>query len=802
MHMSLFKIHSRINIRALHTVTVTVTQPPPPPPLDLSTLISNSQSLSQTKQSHALSLTNGSLPQSITLAASLILKYATFNNINTSLYLFQQSVGYSQNAFFWNTLIRSLSIANVDDHFYTYNTMLINGIQPDDHTFPFVLKACADKCVIIKGMEIHGHVIKLGFHLDLFVNNTLLKFYGNVNEIEFARMVFDEMPDRDVVSWNTMIGVYGFSVLAVDLFREMNFMSGFKPNVATVVSVLPVCAGLQDLAMTRWIHCYVVKVGLDIQVTIGNALIDAYGKCGNVKGSKQVFSEIVNRNEVSWNALITSLSYMEYYWDALDVFKLMIDLGVTPNSVAISSMLPVLVELELFGLGRELHGFCLRMDIDDVFIANSLIDMYSKSGYSNSAINLFRTMDRKNIVSWNAIIANFSQNKGELEAVELLRQMQAHDEIPNSVTFTNVLPACSRLRLISAGKEIHARTVRTKSAQDLFVSNALTDMYAKCGCMKLARNVFNISLKDEVSYNILILGYSQTGECLASLKLLSDMGVNGLKRDVVSFMGAISACANQSVTKQGKEIHGVTIRKYFHTHLFIANSLLDFYTKSGRIDLAKKIFDRIPTKDVASWNTMILGYGLLGKLDIAIKLFESMREDGVEYDSVSYVAVLTACSHGGLVEKGKKYFDDMLVKNIKPTQMHYACMVDLLGRSGLLEEAAELIKNLTFTPDTNIWGALLGASRIYGNLKFATWAAEHLFELKPQHSGYYSILSNMYAEAGKWDEANRIRELMKSRGTKKNPGCSWVQIHDQVHAFVAGERIDNIDNEIWLAESN
>ncbi|XP_044483225.1 pentatricopeptide repeat-containing protein At4g02750-like [Mangifera indica] len=278
------------------------------------------------------------------------------------------------------------------------------------------------------------------------------------------------------------------------------------------------------------------------------------------------------------------------------------------------------------------------------------------------------------------------------------------------------------------------------------------------------------------------------------------MGLMGMMHDVVSFVGAISACGKLAATKQGKEIHAVVTRKLFHTHLFVANSLLDFYSRCGRIDIADKIFVRIPNKDAASWNTMILGYGMLGDLDMAIDLFENMRERGVQYDSVSYIAVLSACSHGGFVEKGRKYFEEMQAQNIKPTQMHYACMVDLFGRAGLMEDVVELIKNLPIIPESNIWGALLGACRIHGNIELGSWAAEHLLKLKPEHCGYYVLLSNMYAEAGKWDEANKIRELMKSRGAKKNPGYSWVQTGDQVQAFVVGEVMENSTPGLWHAE--
>jgi pentatricopeptide repeat protein len=767
-----------------------------------------SQTLSQTNQLHAFAIINGFLPQSISISASLILQYATFSHPNTSLLLFQQSLPFSRTPFLWNTLIRAYySIAGFFDSFTIYNTMIRSGVKPDDHTYPFVLKGCSDFLQIHKGMEVHGVVFKFGFDRDVFVGNTLLMLYGNCGFFVDAIKVFDEMLERDVVSWNTVIGlcsVQGFYEESFDLFKEMvAAVPVIRPNLVTVVSVLPVCANTENVVMARIVHGYVLKVGLLGHLKVGNALVDVYGKCGSGKASKKVFDEMEERSEVSWNAVITSFSFRGLYMDALDAFRSMIDAGMRPNSVTVSSMLPVLGELGLFKLGMEVHGFSLRTGIEsDIFIANSLIDMYAKSGLSHVASTIFNKMGERNIVSWNAMVANFAQNRHHFAAVELVRQMQAHGETPNNVTFTNVLPACARLGFLNVGKEIHARIIRVGYAFDLFVSNALSDMYSKCGHLSLARNVFNISVKDKVSYNILITGYSQTTNSSESLNLFSEMRLSGMMPDIVSFIGIISACANLASIKQGKEIHGHLIRKLFHTHLFVANSLLDLYTKCGRIDLATKIFDRIQHKDVASWNTMILGYGMLGELETAMNLFEAMKEDGVEYDSVSFIAVLSACSHGGLIEKGNKYFKKMKDHNIEPTHMHYACMVDLLGRAGQIEEAADLIRGLSIKPDANIWGALLGACRIYGNVELGHWAAEHLFELKPDHCGYYILLSNMYAEAGRWDEAKRVRELMKSRGAKKNPGCSWVQIGDQVHAFLVGEKIESLDNGFWLSESD
>jgi len=322
---------------------------------------------------------------------------------------------------------------------------------------------------------------------------------------------------------------------------------------------------------------------------------------------------------------------------------------------------------------------------------------------------------------------------------------------------------------------------------DLFVSNALVDAYAKCGQLSLARNIFDRSEKDDVSYNTLIVGYSQSSCCFESLHLFEQMRSAGVEYDAVSFMGCLSACANLSAFKQGKEIHGVLVRRLLSKHPFLANSLLDLYTKGGMLDTALKIFNRITQKDVASWNTMILGYGMHGQHDVALELFDLMKDDGVDYDHVSYIAVLSACSHGGLVERGKKYFNQMLAQNIKPQQMHYACMVDLLGRAGQLSESAEIIRNMPFRANSDVWGALLGSCRIHGNIELARWAAEHLFELKPEHSGYYTLLMNMYAEAGMWSESHEIRTLMKLRKVQKNPAYSWVQNGNKLQTSLVGD---------------
>ncbi|KAG0452463.1 hypothetical protein HPP92_025127 [Vanilla planifolia] len=755
-------------------------------------IILRAQSLAQTKQAHGHASASGILSYDLTSSAALIIAYSTFDDPKSSSLFFDHSPLKFRGAFLWNALVRASSRSGL--HFNSisvYNSMLQNSISPDDRTFPFALSVCSaavskDFCFRYKGRELHGSLLKLGFYSDVFVSNTLLSFYGACMDTRSARMVFDEMPNRDVISWNSMISTLSSNDLCKNSLRcffEMVRL-GLAINSVSLISVLPACGTMQDVNFCEGVHGYALKVGLDADVMVANAFIGAYGKCEEFDCSMRVFRSVTDKNDASWNSIIGVLVHSGHHTDAIEMFRDMLSGEVQPNAITVASLLPSF-EPSVFRLGREVHAYSVKNGMDsDVFVANSLLDMYAKCGRLRTGSVVFERITNRNAVSWNAMIANCAQNGDEQQAIRLLGEMQTMGETPNGVTFTNVLPACARMASLKKGKEIHARSIHDGHHLDLFVSNALVDMYVKCGRLNLARNVFNTSERDEVSYNSLILGYSQTMWCLEALLLFQEMRVMGLEHDTVSFMGALSACANIPALKHGKEVHCLLVRKLLHFKFLVSNSILDMYNRCGRIDLGRKVFDEIASKDVASWNSMIIGYGMQGELETALDLFDSMADDGVARDHVSYVAALSICSHGGMVERGKKYFGLLSENKVKLTQMHCACMVDLFGRAGRVAEAAEFIGKMPFEADSNVWGALLGACRVYGNIEVARWAAEHLFRLKPEHSGYYVLLANMYAEAGRWVEANNVRRLMKSRRVKKNPACSWVDGADHRRAFL------------------
>ncbi|KAK3136421.1 hypothetical protein QOZ80_5BG0434030 [Eleusine coracana subsp. coracana] len=746
------------------------------------------------RRAHAAALVSGALALSLPLAGALLLSYAALPDIPAARLVLRHHPLRFRSAFLWNSLSRALSSA--DHHteaLRVYNRMVWSGVRPDDRTFPFALHAAAAGAAAkdhrAKGLELHAAVIRRGHLADVFTGNTLVAFYAAFGCTSDARRLFDEMPTWDVISWNSLVSAFLASGMLDDAKRAVVGMtrSDVRVNVVSLVSLVPACGLDPEEGFGLGLHGLALKAGLDSAVNLVNALVDMYGKFGDLRASMKVFNGMPKRNEVSWNSAIGCFVHAGFHENVLELFRAMLESGVMPGTITLSSLLPALVDIGYFHLGKEVHGYSIKREMEsDIFIANSLMDMYAKFGCLQKASAVFMKIEGRNVVSWNAMIANLVQNGAETEAFRLFIEMQKNGECPNSVSLVNLLPACARMASLKMGKQIHACSIRRSLISDIFVSNALIDVYAKCGQLWLARNIFDRSEKDDVSYNTLILGYSQSPDCFESLVLFEEMRSAGIEYDVVSFMGCLSACANLSAFKQGKEIHGVLVRRLLSTLPFLANSLLDLYTKGGMLGTASKIFDRITRKDIASWNTMILGYGMHGQIDVAFKLFDLMKDNGVDYDHVSYIAVLSACSHRGLVDRGKKYFSQMVAQNIKPQQMHYACMVDLLGRAGQLSESAEIIRNMPFHANSDVWGALLGACRIHGHIELARWASQHLFELKPEHSGYYTLLMNMYAEAGMWHEANEIRTLMKSRKVQKNPAYSWVQSGNKLQAFLVG----------------
>eukprot|EP01018_Ginkgo_biloba_P029482 Gb_12585 [translate_table: standard] len=444
------------------------------------------------------------------------------------------------------------------------------------------------------------------------------------------------------------------------------------------------------------------------------------------------------------------------------------------------------------------HMFTTGLD-ENIFLQTKLVAMYAMCGSMDHARLHFNKISKRDVFLWNVLVRGYAMNGPCEEALVLYYQMKMEGILPNKFTFPFVLKACAGLSSLQEGTEIHNDIVKFGFGSDIFVGNSLVAMYAKCGNIEIARQVFDKMFKrNVVSWSALIAGYVHMGHSREALTLFNEMHLHGIKPNLVATVSVLPACSHISALQQGKQIHGHIIKCGFWSNVIVGNALVDMYAKCGSVDIARHVFDKLSERNVISWSTMIDGYGMHGHGEDALALFSDMQQKGMKPDDITFVSVLTACSHAGLVDEGWRYFHCMSRDySITPRMRHYACMVDLLGRSGLLDEAYDFIKKMPLEPNAVVWGALLGACRIHRNVVLGEHVAERLFDLEPENVGCYVLLSNIYAEAGRWDAAAKVRTMMKDRGLKKIPGCSFIEVDNRVHPFFMADRLHPQSERIY-----
>eukprot|EP01018_Ginkgo_biloba_P020997 Gb_22288 [translate_table: standard] len=667
------------------------------------------------------------------------------------------------------------------------------GARIEAKAYGFLLQACEHMKALAEGKQVHAHMLISGFEQNVFLSAKLVSMYANCKNTENACQVFDKITKPNVYLWNTMIRGYtrsGFCEDALALFYQMQ-EAGLQPDNFTFPCVLKACAGLEALEQGKEIHDCIRRSKFESDVFIGNALIAMYAKCGSIEHARNVFDKMSQKDVVSWNSMIAGYAQNGFCDEAIGLFHQLPLVGINPDSATIACVLLACARLGSLQQGKDIHNYVSRSGLSlDGSVANSLVTMYFKCGSIENARQVFYKTSQRDVISWNAMVAGYAQNGRCEEALNIFQEMQWAGVKADSVTITSVLPACAHLTALRQGKEIHNYITRNGFESDVFVGNALIDMYVKCGNMENARQVFDkMPRRDVISFTTVVVGYTQNGHYDEALKLFQQMELAGMKPDSVTIASVLPACTYIAVLQQGKEIHDYIIRRGLDSDVFVGNALIDMYAKCGSIEEARQVFDKMPQRDVVSWSAIIAGYGMHGHGKVALSLFYQMELTGMKPDHITFVAVLSACSHAGMVNEGRQYFDSMSrVYHITPRLEHYTCLVDILGRAGCLDEALDIIQKMPFEPSAGVWGALLGACRIHCNIDLAERVAEHLFNLEPNKSGYYVLLSNIYAVTGRWDDVAKVRTMMKKKGVKKAPGCSWVEAQNRVHAFVVGDK--------------
>lgn len=460
--------------------------------------------------------------------------------------------------------------------------------------------------------------------------------------------------------------------------------------------------------------------------------------------------------------------------NAIELFWDMLDLGIEPNGFTLSAVIKACSEIGNLVLGRCFHGLVVRHGFNsNHVIVSSLIDMYGRNFASSDARQLFDEMPEPDAICWTSVISALTRNDLYEDALGFFYLMlRTYSLSPDGFTFGSVLTACANLGRLRQGEEVHAKVIAHGLGGNVVVESSLVDMYGKCGAVEKSQRVFDrMSKRNSVSWSALLGVYCQNGDFEKVINIFRGME----KIDLYSFGTVIRACAGLAAVTQGKEVHCQYVRKGGWRDVIVESALVDLYAKCGCIDFAYRIFEQMPTRNLITWNSMIRGFAQNGRSGISIEIFEEMIKEGIKPDYISFIGVLFACSHTGLVDQGRHYFVRMTEEyGIKPGIEHYNCMVDLLGRAGLLEEAENLIENADFRNDSSLWQVLLGACTTSTNSGTAERIAKKMMELEPQHHLSYVLLANVYRAVGRWDDALTIRKLMKSRQVKKVPGQSWM----------------------------
>ncbi|ONI20969.1 hypothetical protein PRUPE_2G043400 [Prunus persica] len=631
-----------------------------------------------------------------------------------------------------------------------------------------------------KGKALHAQIIKTGPSSCVYIANSLVNLYSKCGDLPKAKLVFEAIPDKDVVSWNSLINGYSQqgqngSSHVMELFQRMRAENAF-PNAHTFAGVFTAASyASPDVFGGRQAHALAIKADSFYDVFVGSSLLNVYCKAGLVLDARKCLIELLETNSVKEEV----------------------------NEFVLTSVLSALALPQFVGTGKQIHCLAVKIGlISFVSVENALVTMYAKCGSLDDALRTFKTSGDKNSITWSAMITGFAQSGDSQKALDLFSHMHFSGVMPSEFTFVGVINACSDIGALEEGKQVHSYSLKLGFEFQIYIMTALVDMYAKCGNVSDARKGFDyLREPDIVLWTSMIGGYVQNGENEASLTLYCRMQREGMMPNELTMASVLKACSSLSAFEQGRQIHARTIKYGFSLEVPIGSALSTMYAKCGNLEDGNMVFRRMPMRDTVSWNAMISGLSQNGRGTEALELFEEMRLEGAKPDYITFVNVLSACSHMGLVERGWIYFNMMSNEfGIGPRVDHYACMVDVLSRAGKLDEAKEFIESATIDHGMCLWRILLSACRNYHNYELGAYVGEKLMELGSQESSAYVLLSSIFTALGRSKDVERVRSLMKLRGVSKEPGCSWIELKSQVHVFVVGDemhpQIENIRHEI------
>ncbi|XP_057724875.1 pentatricopeptide repeat-containing protein At3g24000, mitochondrial-like [Arachis stenosperma] len=566
--------------------------------------------------------------------------------------------------------------------------------------------------------------------------------------------------------------------------------------------LLQECLDRTSFLDAQVIHGHAIKTGAHQDVFLMSFLVNVYAKCGRMEAARKVFDKMPRRNVVGWTTLMVGYVQKMQPENAIYVFQEMLYAGSYPSNYTLAVAVSACTSMRSVKLGNQFHAYIIKYQIDfDTSICNALCSLYSKCGKLKLALSAFRRIKEKNVVSWTAAISACGDNGDPMMGLRLFVDMLSEDTQPNELTLSSVLSQCCEIPLLELGTQVHSLCAKLGYQSNLRIRNSLLYLYLKCGCIDEAQILFSgmddVSL---VSWNAMIAGHAQMMELtkdnisachygIEALKLFSELHRFGMKPDLFTFSSALCVCSRMVALEQGEQIHAQAIKIGFLSEVVVGSSLINMYNKCGSIERASKAFLEMSTRTMISWTSMITAFSQHGWSQQALELFEDMKLTGVRPNAVTFVGVLSACRHAGMINAALTYFEIMQKEyKIMPVMDHYVCLVDLFVKFGRLDEAFNMIKKMDFEPSEYILSNLVAGCRSHGNQELGFQAAEQLLNHKPKDTETYLLLLDMYHSVERFEDASRVKKIMKQEKVGKLNDWSWISIKETVYSFKPNDK--------------
>ncbi|XP_058086416.1 pentatricopeptide repeat-containing protein At3g09040, mitochondrial-like [Magnolia sinica] len=694
------------------------------------------------------------------------------------------------NTISYNTLINDYAVAGLTGPaFRLFDDLRRCNLNPDVFTLTSLLKSCGSNSRA--NAIAHAIAVRIGLNSGAFLISVLIRNYSKYGDLNSAEKCFDELLILDSVVWTTMISGFVQNAQherAKEVFVQMRAL-GLCLNEFTLTIIVGAFVDFLDIEWGRCVHGLGIKMGFlsGLWTATSNAVLSMYLRCGCRLDGIKVFDEIREPDVVSWSALVGAYSGEE----AFGVFKFMRFSGVELNEYTVINVLSAIVGcVRLMELGKQIHAWCWRAGyLSVVSVCNALVSMYGRYRQIDEARRVFDEMLVWDCVSWNALIDGYAENGLVGDVLRMFSLMRRSSMEPTKFTLASVIEVISVSGALNQAMQIHSLIIKMGFESDDSMATGLITLYGRCYGIEESKRVFDETEREDAAHvNAMAAAFVHAGYHLDAMKLFRNAQNSDREINSVTFSVVLKACSALTALEQGRSIHALAVKFGSDQDNFAGSAAVDFYCKCGGIDDAEKVFQELPKDNLAAWNALITGRAQHGHYQAVLELFEKMTKVGIDPDEITFLGVLCSCCHVGRVEEAMNLLNSMVEDHgIQPHLEHYACIIDLLGRVGHLQEAKRSINRMPIKPDARIWQIFLSACNVHGNVELGKVAARELFELQPENESAYVLLSNLYASAGMWEEVGRMRKAMKDRTICKEPGCSWIQVKGTTYSFFAND---------------